>query len=40
MFNLVPFTGTGWKMTNGYLNARFISEGLKLFFPEPQAITV
>lgn len=31
MFNLIPFTGAGRKMTNAYFHAGFIRECLKFF---------
>src|SRR5213593_1760371 len=37
VFNLVPFAGAGWKMTDRKRNARFIRKLLQLEFPKPQS---
>ena len=36
VFNLVPFAGARWKVTDGNRKTRFIRKILQLQFPEPQ----
>jgi len=35
MFNLVPFTGTGWKVTDEQLDTQLICQSLQRYLPQP-----